>query len=144
MAYTDYEVLKKLEDILKVDNLTYTYGIYTFLDLDDIPSPNMCPCVCLLPLTKSRELRRIGGSTPYNTTSTYEAQCWAVGLDGYAQAYKLVTEIEENVFNTLTKDAGIAGKVKTSVIGDTLYEYDLYDSTYYMVAKIQVVVSMDQ
>jgi len=126
MAATDYEILK------------------VFLNTDDIPSPNMCPCICLLPISKAREITRIGGNAPYNTLSTFEVQCWSISLDGYENAFKLVTEIEENVFNMLTKDVGIVGRVKTSIINDTQYEYDIYDSTYYMVAKIQITVHIDQ
>ena len=140
---TDYEILITLEDIFNADSRTKKYTIQGAEDPDNVPTPEICPIVNLLPIAKPRELARMS-TTPYTANLMFEVILWEMSAGDFKNAFKLMSKMEENVFQVLLKNKNVSNTVLTSVIGETLYENMYYESCFYIKAVIPFVIEKDQ
>lgn len=141
---TDFEILEELGEIFEEDHRTIKYTIGRFDDPDHVPHPDMCPYLNILPTKKGRTLERIGGSTPYNSAPTFEVKCWQMGLNGYKDAFGSLVIVEENVYAVLRDNQTINNKVSNMVIGETIYEYERFRESFYIVATVPVTLEVDK
>jgi len=140
---TDYEILIALEEIFNVDVRTKKYTIQAAEEPDNVPSPDICPMINIFPSLKERELKRMSG-TPYTAKLTFNIMIWEMSAGDYKNAFKLISPVEENVYQVLLANKSVGTGVITSEIGATTYEHMHYENTFYIKASIPFVVIKDQ
>ena len=140
---TDYEILTALEEIFNADVRTKKYTIQAAEEPDNVPTPDVCPMVNIFPSLKERELKRMAG-TPYTAKLTFNIMIWEMSAGDYKNAFKLISPVEENVYQVLLANKNVNSKVLTSEIGATTYEHMHYENTFYIKASIPFVVIKDQ
>lgn len=140
---TDYEILEELESIFKADHRTKKYTIEAADEPDNLPSPNICPMINILPTGKERDLTRMSG-TPYTVNLTFDVIIWEMSAGGFKNAFKLISAVEENVFAVLHANKSVRNKVSMSVIGATEYTHIYYEDTFYIKGIIPFIIEKDQ
>ena len=140
---TDYEILIALEEILKVDYRTKKYTIQAAEEPDNVPSPDICPMVNIFPSLKERDLTRMSG-TPYVANLTFDIMMWEMSVGDFKDAFKLISAVEENIYQVLLANKNVNSNVSTSEIGATAYEHIFYESCFYIKAIIPFIAIRDQ
>lgn len=140
---TDYDILDKLESIFKTDYRTKDYTIQGAEEPDNLPSPDVCPMINIFPHLKERELTRMSG-TPYTANLIFDIMMWEMSAGDFKNAFKLISALEENIYQVLLKNKSISNTVKTSEIGVTEYTHIFYESCFYIKATIPLVTMRDQ
>lgn len=140
---TDYEILDALEGIFKTDHRTKKYAIQGAEEPDNVPSPDICPMVNIFPSVKERDLTRMSG-TPYTANLIFDIMMWEMSVGDFKNAFKLISSVEENVYQVLLKDKTVGGNGLTSVIGATEYTHIHYETCFYIKATIPFTVQLDQ
>lgn len=131
----DYKILIALEDILKQDRKTKKYVIQAAEEPENLPSPDICPMVNIFPVSKDRELERISGDS-YTARLRFDIIMWEMSASGFQDAFRLIADMEENVYQVLIANKNIKDNVLTSIIGATTYEHIQYEDTFYVRAAL--------
>lgn len=140
---TDYEILIELERIFNVDYRTKKYTIQGAEEPDNVPSPDICPMINLFPSVKERELIRMSG-TPYTAMLTFDIIIWEMSAGDFKNAFKLISKVEENIYQVLLANKNINDLVLTSTIGATEYTHIHYESSFYVKAVLPFTIQKDQ
>jgi len=140
---TDYEILIMIQDFFKADHRTKKYIIQAAEEPDNVPSPDICPMINIFPSAKERELKRMSG-TPYTARLAFNIMIWEMSAGDYKNAFKLISEAEENTYQVLLANKSVGTGVLTSEIGATTYEHINYENTFYIKAVIPFIVIKDQ
>jgi hypothetical protein len=139
----DYDILIALEEIFKTDYRTKEYIIQGAEEPDSVPSPDICPMVNIFPSLKERDLTRMSG-TPYTANLTFDIMMWEMSVGDFKNAFKLISSVEENVYQVLLANKNVSSNVLTSEIGATEYVHIFYESCFYIKAVIPFTVQLDQ
>lgn len=139
----DYTILVALENIFLEDYRTKKYIIQGAEEPDNVPSPDICPMVNIFPSGKERDLTRMSG-TPYTANLTFDIIMWEMSAGDFKNAFKLISTVEENVYQVLLANKNVNSNVLTSEIGATEYTHIFYESCFYIKAIIPFVVTKDQ
>ena len=145
MSHSNYELLEAWEDILRADRRTKGYSVELLSTPDEIPGPGTTPLISIYPRAKGRTETRISGNVePYTAIPLFDFILWESSVGDLKGAYKLLDELEENVYPVLLENRTVGGKVSTSVIGDTVYDATLHQGTFFVQATIPVTMEQKQ
>lgn len=140
MPRSNIELLTAMEDILKADIRTGEYTIVRLETPDSIPGIDACPLVSIWPRIKGRVHTRINPNAPYTLMPTFEIIMWEASMAGMDDAYSRLDAVEENVYAVILDNIRLGDKVSTSTVGDSAYDYVLYEETFFVNAVMPIIM----